>query len=480
MQTGSRRRFLKAAGGAIAMLALPPAAGAAASLSSAPPAVRTLRPGPASLRLRGAGAPTQAWGFNGTVPGPVLRYRQGDRVRVAVENALPQPTTVHWHGLRVPNAMDGVPQVTQAPIAPGAKFLYEFDAEDAGTFWYHPHQASFEQVARGLYGLLIVEEKEPPAVDREILWVLSDFKLGADRQQVEDFGDVAHFGGGGRLGNVLALNGAAVPARLQVRAGERLRLRLLNAATARIFLLAFEQHQPLVIAYDGQPVEPHALPQGLLMLGPGMRADLVLDCTRSPGQSFSVLDRRDRGAELARIVYRGGPPLRANLLPPPVALAPNPLPEPDLGRASDHFVLFEGGLLGKPVIGIVDGAPRKLYELMAERKLTWTMNYTAEHEHAQLHTPILRLRKDEHVVVHLINETEFEHPMHLHGHAFRVLKVNHRPTRHNEWRDTVMIGPRSSAEIAFVAANPGEWMFHCHILEHAAGGMMGTFVVEDG
>jgi FtsP/CotA-like multicopper oxidase with cupredoxin domain len=107
------------------------------------------------------------------------------------------------------------------------------------------------------------------------------------------------------------------------------------------------------------------------------------------------------------------------------------------------------------------------------------MNYSAQHEHAQMHEPILRLRRGEHVRLKLINDTEFEHPMHLHGHTFRVLSVNDRPERFRPWRDTVMIGPRGSAELGFVAANPGEWMFHCHILEHAAGGMMGTFVVED-
>jgi len=298
MKINSRREFLKNAGVALATLALPPGASRAAS---ADPLI--LRPGVSNLRIRPQGPATEVWAFNGAVPGPVLRYRQGERVRVAVHNALPQDTTVHWHGLRVPNAMDGVPQVTQAPIPAGGRFDYEFDAADAGTFWYHPHQASFEQVARGLYGLFIVESEKPLEVDREVLWVLSDFKLQPDNQQANDFGELSHTGGGGRLGNVMTVNGkpAGAGARLEVRSGERIRLRLLNAATARIFLLGFQAHEPRVIAYDGQAVEPHPLPQGLLALGPGMRADLILDCMGSPGQSFPVMDRRDRGAELARI-----------------------------------------------------------------------------------------------------------------------------------------------------------------------------------
>src|SRR5690349_24984071 len=239
MKNHSRREFLRAAGAALTMFALPTAARAAQERN---PTI--LRPGPVQLKLRTSGGATGAWGFNGSVPGPVLRYAQGAEVKLGVQNALPQATTVHWHGLRVTNAMDGVPQVTQAPIEPGARFDYAFKAEDAGTFWYHPHQASFEQVGRGLYGLLIVDEPRPIEVDRELAWVFSDFKLDRGNQQVNDFGDVAHLGGGGRLGNVLALNGRPTARRLEVRAGERIRLRLLNAATARIFLIAFENHQP--------------------------------------------------------------------------------------------------------------------------------------------------------------------------------------------------------------------------------------------
>src|SRR5688572_23282488 len=133
---------------------------------------RLLRLAPASQALVGAAHPqTEVWTFNGTVPGPELRFRQGERLRIEVENALPADTTVHWHGIRLPNAMDGVPHLTQPPIArDGGRFVYEFDLPDAGTYWYHPHLGSPEQVARGLYGALVIEEREPPAVDRDLVW----------------------------------------------------------------------------------------------------------------------------------------------------------------------------------------------------------------------------------------------------------------------------------------------------------------------
>ena len=469
----SRRDILKSAGATLTMMALPPASVAAAASVK-------LRASAFSQAIR-AGARTNVWGFNGSVPGPLLRMRKGETARIAVTNNLPpgNVTTVHWHGVRVPNAMDGVPQVTQDPISVGATFNYEFPLVDSGTFWYHPHQASFEQVARGMVGAFIVEEEKPIAVDREVVWVLNDFKVRPDGRQVEDFGRVEALGGGGRLGNVFALNGtqAGPGRRLELRQNERIRLRLINAATARIFLLDFRGHQPMIVAYDGQAVEPHPLAQGLLPLGPGTRVDLVLDGTGEPGQSFPVVDRRDQGYQIATIAYSRQPALRSRVLSDPIQVAPNALAEPDPSKASEHFILFEGGMLGKPAIGMVDGKATEMTEIMKKQGLYWTMNYVAEHENILHRTPLFSFSKGEHVVLKMVNETEFEHPMHLHGHFFRVLRINDRPTAHREWRDTVMVSPRGSVDVAFVADNEGEWMFHCHILEHAAGGMMGTITV---
>jgi FtsP/CotA-like multicopper oxidase with cupredoxin domain len=145
-------------------------------------------PGRAPL-VGGSYPETPVWSYNGAVPGPEIRVRQGERLRVTVENQLAEGTTVHWHGLRVPNAMDGVPHLTQKPIAAGETFVYEFEVPDAGTYWYHPHQRSFEQVGRGLYGPLIVEERERIQVDRDVTWVLDDWRLLQDTQISDDFGN---------------------------------------------------------------------------------------------------------------------------------------------------------------------------------------------------------------------------------------------------------------------------------------------------
>src|SRR3990167_2184988 len=171
-QAGIDRREFLGAGAALAGLAaLPSLAGGQE---------RTLRARVSRASVVGAAHPqTEVWTYDGAVPGPELRFRQGERLRVELENLLPGDTTVHWHGVRVPNGMDGGPGLTQPPIkANGGRFVYEFALPDAGTYWYHPHLDSSNQVGRGVYAPLIVEEPEPPRVDRDVVWMLGDWRLG--------------------------------------------------------------------------------------------------------------------------------------------------------------------------------------------------------------------------------------------------------------------------------------------------------------
>ena len=417
---------------------------------------------------------TEVWSYNGTVPGRELRFRQGDTARIVVANRLPVPTTVHWHGLRVPNAMDGVPDVTQPPIRPGENFLYEFPLPDAGTYWYHPHLASYEQVARGLYGVLIVEEREPVPVDRDVVWVLSDFRLNRDASQRDDFESLFDLTHGGRVGNTVTVNGAYTlkDGTFAVRSGERIRLRLVNAAAARIFVLRFEGHEPRVIAFDGHAVEPHVPFRGEVVLAPGMRADLVLDCLQAPGSRHAVADRGDPrgGFHLMTVAYSQSPPLPDRPLSTPVNVQPNRLPEPDLARAQRHSIVFEGGAMGALREAEFEGERVPLSSLVRQHHLAWTVNGVAVKEH--LHRPVLTLDRGGHYVLAMRNETAWPHPIHLHGHVFRVIARDGRPTRYREWADTVLMAPREAVDIAFVADNPGDWMFHCHILAHQAGGMM--------
>ena len=457
------------------LLALAAAPSCAPLRESREPRVATLTAAVTRQQIAPAEHPdTEIWSFNGATPGPELRFRQGERVRIVVENRLPHETTVHWHGLRVPNAMDGVPHVTQAPIAPGARFTYEFDLPDAGTYWYHPHSRSQEQVARGLYGAFIVEEREPIRVDRDMTWVLSDWRLTPQAQPREDFEsgfDITH---AGRIGNTVTVNGRfnSDGTEFSVVSGERLRLRLINTAVARIFALRFDRHEPQIIALDGQAVEPHPPPDGAVVLGPGMRADLVLDCMLAPGARAAVSDAFYRGSSqrLVDVSYSSAAPLRTR--PPDwnVTLPPNAVAEPDLARAARQDIVLQGGAMGRLREAEYAGARQPLAQLFRAHQLAWAINGIAVKEHA--HAPIVTLKRGTSCVLAVENDTQWHHPLHLHGHLFRVVARNGAPTLHREWRDTALMAPREKAELAFVADNPGDWMLHCHVLAHQAGGMM--------
>ena len=475
--TLSRRAFLKA-GAVCASLAALPNTLSRAGTTGRNRSEWELTAAPFKISLVGEGYPdTEAWCFDKSVPGPAIRARQGDRLRVRVTNGLEQETTVHWHGIRLPNAMDGVPHLTQPPIAPGDSFVYEFDLPDAGTYWYHPHQRSFEQVGRGLYGALIVEEGDPPQVDRDLVWVLDDWRLDKDARITGDFANRHDMSHSGRIGNTVTVNGS-IAKDFPVRAGERLRLRLINAANARIFGLHFEGHRPWIIAIDGQPVTPHHPPEDRVVLGPAMRIDLILDAAGRPDERHRVIDDfYPRFAyRLVDLAYDGAAPVREEPLDPPTMLPANTMPEPNLGQAKPHRIEFTGGMMGGMTGAFMDGQWRDIREMMHAGKM-WAVNGVVATGHVM--APLLTLTRGDTYILDMVNDTAWHHPIHLHGHAFRVVSRNEKPTEHLEWQDTVLMAPREHVAIAFVADNPGDWMFHCHILEHQAGGMTGVIRVTD-
>ncbi len=463
--------MLLAAGGALAVGAtgFGPAAAAVA-------VEKRLSAKPGRVQLVGRSYPkTDVWCYDERVPGPELRIRQGDRLTVRFENRLPEDTTVHWHGLRIPNAMDGVPHLTQPPVAPGKSFTYSFVVPDAGSHWYHPHVRSAAQVGRGLYGALIVEERMPPKVDRDLTWVLDDWRMTPEAKITDDFDqphDMAH---AGRIGNTVTVNGV-IPETEPVRAGERIRLRLINVANARFFALNFARHRPVIIALDGQPCDPHEPDGGRIVLGPAMRADLIIDMAGRPGEKFAVTDDYYKKAayRLLDLAYARQRPLRESPLDAALRLPANPLPEPDLRRAVRHEVLLEGGAMGGMAGGHYRGQLMSVRDLNRAHRF-WALNGEVAAGHEE--PPLLTYERGQTAVIEMFNDTFFEHPMHLHGHAFKVLKRDGKPVPHNIWQDTVIVSRQQSVEIAFVADNPGDWMFHCHVLEHQVAGMMGVIRV---
>jgi FtsP/CotA-like multicopper oxidase with cupredoxin domain len=431
----SRRALMVGAGAAAWGFALP------LRRSFAEPEIKEYRltTKQAVVNLTGDGHPdTAVWAYDGTVPGPELRVRHGDPLRLVVNNKLGEDTTVHWHGIRLPNAMDGVPGLTQPPILPGESFTYDFTPPDAGTFWYHPHADTLQQIGRGLAGALIVQEREPIAVDRDLLWFIEDWRLDDDRRIAPGFGNRMEAGMSGRIGNTVTINGH-VPERVSVKAGERVRLRVINAALARIVGFRFEGHRPVVIAYDGQPCDPHTLDGGRLVLGPAMRADLIIDMNGKPGHIYRVIDDfyQDLAYKLVDLAYASERPTRDHSADAPLRLPANPLPEPDLAAAERHEIALQGGMMGG--MGMMSsGGMMGGMGMMGMGGATWAMNGMSMTGDGQPNMPpILTLRKGQSCVLALRNETAWWHPMHLHGHSFRVINRNGKPNALREWRDTI-------------------------------------------
>jgi FtsP/CotA-like multicopper oxidase with cupredoxin domain len=462
-----RRQFCRATGALAVVSTLP--LGRHDAVAASEPYISHLTAAPARAAMVGEGYPeTGVWTYNGSLPGPGLRVRQGVPFRAILLNRLDEETTVHWHGIRLPNAMDGVPGLTQPPIKPGDSFTYEFTPPDAGTFWYHSHADSLVQMARGLAGAFIVEEPEPPRVDRELLWVVQDWRLTPDAQIDAHFASRMQEAMAGRIGNTVTIHGQ-VPDTVTVRAGERIRLRVINAATARIMALRFVGHHATVIALDGQPCDPHEPADARLLLSPAMRADVILDMSGAPGSHHAVTDDFYGGELAYRLVefaYDSDPPLRAHVLDAPVRLPSNPLPTPDLASAERHVLTLQGGMMGGMGMMAMGGSA------------AWAINGMSMTGDGQAGMPpLMTLARGRTCVLSLRNETAWWHPTHLHGHSFRVLTRQGAAVAGAVWGDTVLVPPREIVEVAFVADNPGDWMLHCHVMDHQVSGLMAVLRV---
>lgn len=384
--------------------------------------------------------------YAGGAPDTVIRVPLGAKLRVTFTNGLDKPTTLHWHGVRVPNGMDGVPGVTQDPIEPGGSFVYEFTPKDAGTFWFHSHVNASEQIEKGLYGALIVEDPADPKFDEDVVWMLDDWLMidGGLYPEFNTRHDLAH---DGRWGNVFTVNGVANPT-FMWKAGETVRLRLINVANGRVFKPAIGALNPDVVAFDGVKT-PKGMRLSDIELAPGNRVDLLV---RVPtGRAGATLGVQD--------LFTGRPNQLATIdVAPPtedrndVAWAyPAPI---DWNRVAeipiDERIVLDARSGGK--YGI-----------------TWTLNGLAYGE-----SPGIDRSGADFVVMELENPSPRLHPMHLHGQFFRVIARNGQPVDEPYWRDTVLVRPRESVRIAFAPLERGTWALHCHILEHAESGMMTT------
>ena len=409
---------------------------------------------------------TKVWTFGGTVPGSPIRIKHGQAVDVEVANGLDVATSVHWHGIRLPNEMDGVAGLTQAPIEPGGTFRYQFTPPDAGTFWYHSHINAHEQVGRGLYGPLIIEEESPPVVDRELVWMIDDWRLLEDASISEDFGNGHDKSHAGRIGNVPTVNGRFRDI-VKVRSGERIRVRLINASNARNFALSFGELSPSVIAIDGQPVTPYQTAEPIV-IGAAGRVDVMIDLHGEPGSQMSVVDNFYRQPfDLIKLVFEKTA-VRKQSSELPIALAEPTLPEPDLENSLSQSVIIGGGAMGGLQRAKLDGQWMDLREI-AGKGYVWALNDEVGNKLDM--SPLLDLKQGQSVRLTIKNDSAFPHPMHLHGHHMKLLSIDNKKLTEPRWVDSPLLMPRQEMEFAFVADNPGKWLFHCHVLEHHAAGL---------
>ena len=484
----SRRKFISSLGLTMTACALPLpllAKGAlphGAMLLGARPQDAVLmeaKKGQVELLGKGLGK-TDIWGYGGSVPGPVLRVKQGSELKVRFKNSLDQGSTIHWHGIRIDNKMDGVAGLTQEPVAPGESFDYQFTVPDAGTYWYHPHNRTWEQMARGLYGLLIVEEAEPLKVDHDLALAFDDWQLKSDGQlEEESFGRIGERAHGGRIGNMMTVNGNS-DMQVDVKSGDRVRVRICNTANARILELRVEGCGVHVVALDGQPVEPRE-PEALdLIISPSQRVDLVLDMDGAPGGKAVISEVSEMRLPLVSFDLHASEKSRSKPLPPFAKLADNPLQAPDRVKPLEVQLDMTGGAMGGMSSAIYKGKELSVRELVREAGMIWAFNGVA----GMPEKPLFSAKKGQSVELEMINNTSFSHAMHLHGHHMsEVSRV--RQTRKGlktiasrpDWRDTVLVNRGEAVKVAFVADNPGKWMLHCHMLEHQAGGMSTWFEV---
>lgn len=425
---------------------------------------------------------TRVWAYNDAVPGPTIRLKQGDTLDVNFRNALRESTTVHWHGIRLPNNMDGVPHLTQKPVRPASAFRYRFKARDAGTYWYHPHLGIPEQIGRGLYGALIIDESDPPDVDRDITWIVDDWRLDGQAQIFNDFYKWSDVAFAGRVGNTVTVNGME-HYREPVSAGDRIRLRLINAANARLVSLNFGNLPVWIMALDGNPL-PKAkrlAPADNVFLGPGQRADVIVDIPGNSAAEIPINDRfrPRRSYPVAWLkVSRGSSPGSRSERGAPGPLPPNALAEPSGRDRLPVRIDLSGGMMGVSVPWTERAASRvRRWAGSREAGAHWALNGKAHMTHRSKDGFEFTASLGQTVEITYHNHTGIWHPMHLHGHMFRELSRNDQPIPMSPWRDTTMVSPRERLKLAFVADNPGDWLIHCHVLEHHAGGMGTQFRV---
>ena len=393
--------------------------------------------------------------YNQAAPGPLLRLRKGEELRLRLVNRLAEPTTLSFPGLRSANGVAGIGGLTQQLTPSGGALDIRFTPPDSGFNFYRPDAglATARQIGSGLFGPIIVEEAKPPEADLEAVVVVADWRLDETGAVADDFADPKLTRGGGRVGALISANGGPAPLRMTTAPGARIRLRLANAATARVMVVGVVGVKPLIVAVDGQPSEPFEPLHNIVPMGPGARFELMFDMPREAAASAAFVLR---GGDAAAIPGEADRPLvvfeaKGDAVParsvPPPGLPANPLlpQEIDLERARRFDMTISGG-----------GATP--FAINGASLADWSAK------------PLLAIARGAPVTLGYVNKTAVTQAIGLGGHVGRLLHAlddGWEPY----WRDTILIAPGKTVHVAFVADNPGKWPIGSAIPEHRSAGL---------
>jgi FtsP/CotA-like multicopper oxidase with cupredoxin domain len=397
----------------------------------------------------------RAAGFNQSFPGPVLKAQKGDAMIVKIKNDLAQPTVIHWHGIQLPASMDGTDSV-QKPIEPGEEFEYRFIVPDAGTFWYHSHFNETKQVERGIYGALIVYDETDPVFDDEQVLMIDDLKLNSKNQfKKGNFIQRWMERHDGRQGNTVLINGKEGPV-ININAGQIERWRFINSSSARYVRLSLGGKAFKIIGTDGGLIEHPVAVTDVLMV-PGERMDIAAG-PFIEGESIAIETLYYNRTTFVKSMRQKIATVK-------------------VGKEK-----FSNVNLPDSLRKIEPLAPQ---DAEITRKVTFSVSASWRHGvdflvNGDTHNSDKAVYVGDLQVWEISNTSLMDHPFHLHGFFFQVIEENGKSPAYRAWKDSYNLKPKSKIKIAWMPDNrPGEWMYHCHILEHHEAGMMGHFEVID-
>lgn len=465
----------------------------------------------------------EVWTFNGSVPGPQIRVKLGEKVKVDLKNELSEPVSIHWHGYPVPFQMDGIPGMTMNAVQPGGTYTYEFTASVPGTYWYHSHQDSVNQLDKGLYGTFVVEADEPKP-DRDYTLVLDEWMSTEDHMGMSS-GDMSNMNHGSASSNgssdhsnmsgmdhgsstanqgsaghggtdhgsnthggsdhgqtassstvghdmsmydLFTINGNSGDRvkPLVVKKGERVRLRLVNAGYLS-HQMHLHGHDFTIVATDGQKLNnPTSVKDQLISIAPGERYDVEF-VANQPGEWYLEEHGENPATKgmKVKIQYEG-----------------EAVAKTDQPNENQPLSVFSFTSYGKKT-------DQTTFSLDQKYNLEYTMNLGTKDNGMKFtindktfpNTDPIKVKTGDLVKVKMVNTSKKDdHPMHLHGHFFQVLSKDGVPVQGSPIiKDTLNLKPGEEYVVAFRADNTGDWMFHCHDLHHASTGMVTVLKYTD-